>query len=108
MPFPCRDRSRIKASHPNDGDQEDTPTQLDELTLGGLLSVVLHGENLGQFFQNTFGHNRDLVRNQLEPVREIRNKVFHFRDEVSADELELLVGARKWLIRKVLTVGGKR
>jgi CBS domain-containing protein len=86
---------------------DDAPQVLEELTLGDLLGVVLQQDNFGQCFKVTFGRNRDLVRSQLEPVREVRNKVFHFRDDVSAEELNSLVAARKWLLRKVLTVGAQ-
>jgi hypothetical protein len=77
---------------------------LDELSLGELLGVILQGENFGQCFNRTFGHNRDLVRGQLEPVRDIRNKVVHFRGDVTPDQLATLVATRRWLLRKVLTV----
>jgi CBS domain-containing protein len=80
------------------------PSSLEELTLGELLSVVTQENNFGQWFRHTFGKNRDLVRSQLEPTREIRNKVFHFRDEVTADELNALVAARRWLLRKIQIV----
>ena len=44
------------------------------------------------------------MNSTLAPAREIRNKVFHFRDDVTADELDSLVGARRWLLRKVFIV----
>jgi hypothetical protein len=34
-------------------------------------------------------------------VLEIRNKVFHFRGEVSVEELEALAAAHKWLLRRI-------
>lgn len=81
-------------------------TRFDDLTLGELLSVLLNGRNFGTFFHLSFGVNRDLVRTTLEPVRETRNKVFHFRGEVTSDELEALVGVATWLRRKILIRGG--
>jgi CBS domain-containing protein len=102
-PAPEELAARIALGFSSDRRQE-LPAGLDELTLGELLGVILQGENFGQCFNRTFGHNRDLVRGQLEPVRDIRNKVVHFRDDVSADELSTLVATRKWLLRKVLTV----
>jgi CBS domain-containing protein len=85
----------------------DGSARLEDLTMSGLLSVLLNGPNFGQCFSLTFGTNRDLVKSQLEPTREIRNKVFHFRDDVTAEELNTLIAARKWLLRKVQIVQAK-
>jgi CBS domain-containing protein len=82
--------------------------RLEDLSLGELLSVLLHGPSFGRFFRLRFGPNRDLVRATMEPVREIRNKVFHFRDEVSAEELQNLTDVATWLRRKILIRGGER
>ncbi len=82
--------------------------RLEDLTLGELLSVLLHGPSFGAFFRLRFGANRDLVRATLEPVRAIRNKVFHFRDDVTAEELRNLTDVATWLRRKILIRGGER
>ncbi len=90
----------IAAALPNDGGKEG-PTRLEELTFGELLSVLTQGEQFGRVFRRTFGGQRPLILSLLEPVREVRNKVFHFRDEVTVEELEAVVRARLWLQRKV-------
>jgi hypothetical protein len=82
--------------------------RLEDLTLGELLLVLLHGPSFGTFFRLRFGSNRDLVRATLEPVRAIRNKVFHFRDDASAEELQTLADVATWLRRKILIRGGER
>ncbi|MET8310702.1 CBS domain-containing protein [Micromonospora sp. NPDC005173] len=82
--------------------------RLEDLTLAQLFTVLLHGSSFGRFFRTRFGNNRNLVRTTLEPVREIRNKVFHFRDELSAEDLQCLLNAASWLRRKVLIRGGAR
>jgi CBS domain-containing protein len=82
--------------------------RLEDLTLGELLLVLLHGPSFGRFFSLHFGANRYLVRNTLEPVCEIRNKVFHFREDVSSEELQNLVEVAAWLRRKFLSRGGQR
>lgn len=93
---------RIAAAMSSDDDTH--PTTLQELTMGELMSVLFNSDNYYQCFRQTFGGNRDLVFSLLEPTREIRNKVFHFRDDVTVEELDVLVSARRWLLRKVLTV----
>jgi CBS domain-containing protein len=76
-------------------------TRLEDLTLGDLLNVLTNGENYGRTFNRSFGGQRTLAQAQLVPVRDIRNKILHFRDDVSLDELNQLVEARVWLARKV-------
>lgn len=83
-------------------------SRLEDLTMGELLSVLLNGANFGQYFRLRFGGNRDIVRVTLEPVREIRNKVFHFREEISAEEFDTLVAVLGWIRRRVMIRGGGR
>jgi CBS domain-containing protein len=82
--------------------------RLEDLRLSELLSVLLQPESFGKFFQVGFGASRELVRATLTPVVEIRNKEFHFRDEVSGDEVQALVNVATWLRRKVMIRDGGR
>jgi CBS domain-containing protein len=75
-----------------------------ELTLGDMITTLTNGENFGQCFQRTFGSNRTLVLSQLEPVRDIRNQVLHFRDPASVDQVEVLIGVAAWLRRRILVL----
>jgi CBS domain-containing protein len=84
------------------------PRTIDELSLGDLIAVLTNGENFGQRFSSTFGQNRLLVLTCLEAVRDIRNQVFHFRDDVSIEQLESLTSARAWLARKVRIARSRR
>ncbi len=77
------------------------PARLEDLTLGELLGVLLQGENYGTVFRSVFGRSQSITASNLEPVRDVRNKVFHFRDEVSTEELDILVAARQYLRRRV-------
>jgi len=83
--------------------ESDGTLSLEELTLGELLGVLLHSESYGRTFSASFGRNKGLVASMLEPVREVRNKVFHFRSDVSGEELDILVAARQYLRRRVET-----
>ncbi|XVV00781.1 CBS domain-containing protein [Actinosynnema sp. CA-248983] len=89
-------------------DDNRTVQRLEELTLSDLLSVLLHGPSYGNYFRLSFGRNRELVSSTLSPVREIRNKVFHFRDEASEAELQCLVEVTTWLRRKIMIRDGAR
>lgn len=103
----CTDEQLAKvvaACLPSDPDR--TVVRVEDLTLTELLSVLLHGRSFGEYFRLSFGQNRDLVRTTLSPVREIRNKVFHFRDSVSEEELQCLIDVTVWLRRKTMIRGG--
>ena len=76
--------SLISAGLPSDSGRDGL--NLEDLTLSELLSVLLRAESFGRFFQVSFGASRELMRATLTPVVEIRNKEFHFRDEVSREE----------------------
>ncbi|WP_186315485.1 CBS domain-containing protein [Catellatospora sichuanensis] len=77
---------------------------LEDLTFSELISLISHRERFGRVFNRTFGGSRELVVSLLEPVREVRNKVFHFRGEVTAEESELMMSASAWLKRRVRMV----
>lgn len=77
------------------------PNGLEDLTLGELLAVLLQPENYGTLFRPIFGKSQSITASNLEPVRDVRNKVFHFRDEVTTEELDILVAARQYLRRAV-------
>jgi hypothetical protein len=96
----------ISAGLPSESDR--SGLSLEGLTLGELLSVLLQPESFGRFFRSGFGANRELVRATLTPVIDIRNKEFHFRDEVSGDEMRILVSVATWLRRKVMIRDGGR
>ncbi|WP_329484256.1 CBS domain-containing protein [Kribbella sp. NBC_01484] len=75
---------------------------LEDLTLHELHSVLLHKASYGRYFRTTFGRSRELVQSTLEPVREIRNKVVHFRGFVSDEEIGTLLRAAALLRRRLL------
>jgi len=77
------------------------PGRLDDLTYSELLGVLMNREHFGKTFSLTFGRQRDLVLSKLEPVRDIRNRFFHFRDELSSEDELVVMETREWLRRKV-------
>jgi CBS domain-containing protein len=83
-----------------------TTVALQEFTLGEIIGVILNPRNFGTVFSGCFGRNRELVASTLEPVRGIRNKVFHFRGDVTPEELEVLADIGRWLRRKVMVHTG--
>jgi hypothetical protein len=81
-------------------EQRSCPERLEDLTYNELYSVLEHGENLGRVFSRTFGKHKELFAPFLVPVGEIRNKTFHFRDEVSIEDMQSLAKAKGWLVLK--------
>lgn len=75
--------------------------RLEDLTFGELIGIINGPDRFGRIFSRTFGRSRELVYSLLEPVREVRNKVFHFRDVVTPEEFDLVMNARAWLQRRV-------
>ncbi|MEV0714042.1 CBS domain-containing protein [Asanoa sp. NPDC050611] len=108
-------RHLVRSACPDDGQLQrylaavsatGTPAaSLDELTYGELVSLINHRERFGRVFARTFGLSREIAFSTLDPVREVRNKVFHFRGEVTAADMDAVVTARLWLRRKVRMVG---
>ncbi|MFE9205666.1 hypothetical protein [Micromonospora sp. NPDC007230] len=96
-------RALVAAARPTDANGNPAE-RLEDLTFGELISVINSPERFGRVFSRTFGSSRELVFSMLEPVRDVRNKVFHFRDAVTPDEVDLVMNARVWLQRRVRMV----
>ena len=74
------------------------PQRLEEMTFDEYIGLLRDGRNW-QYFQPVFGGTRDRVRGKLEPIRDLRNDVFHFRRELSAEDHQQLSACRDWLFR---------
>ncbi len=73
----------------------------DDLTFGGLLHLLRHEDAYGRYFASAFGSNPALTLGQLQPLKEFRNRTFHFSDELTKEEYDGLVATRRWLQRKL-------
>lgn len=80
------------------------PAKLTEMSFDDYRSLVTskHG---WPYFEGFLGKNKDLVAAKLDSVRQTRNKVFHFRGDISVLEHQTLAAVREWLFR---ASGGKR
>jgi hypothetical protein len=94
-------------SRKREDDKRPLPTNLRDMTFEEYRSLINCKENW-HVFQGVLGHNRELVASKLERAREIRNKVFHFREDISIIEHETLSGVRQWLFDKVTHLKGDR
>lgn len=79
---------------------EPVPLVLYELELDDYRAIITTRANW-HFFDGVLGHNRDFVDTRLKRVRDIRNRVFHFRGDVSVEDQEFLVEERGWLLERI-------
>ncbi len=75
------------------------PQHLEDMTFNDYIMLIIHGENW-EYFQPIFRGTRERLRARLEPIRELRNEIFHFRREISNQEIQDLLECREWLLTK--------
>lgn len=86
---------------------KEIPERLEDMTFDEYLSLLRDGRNWSHF-EATFGGTRERTRGKLEPIRDLRNDVFHFRRELSIDDHQRLATCRDWLLRCVRKVQAQR
>ena len=74
------------------------PVRLEEMTFDEYVALLRDGRNW-PYFEETFGGTRERTRAKLEPVRDLRNDVFHFRGELAVEDHQRLTTCREWLLR---------
>ena len=79
------------------------PYELEEMTFNDYVSLVGHGQSW-DFFKSIFRGTRNRTSTKLKEVRDLRNAVFHFKREITAEEYERLADLRDWMLRKAMTV----
>jgi CBS domain-containing protein len=85
----------------------DLPERLEDMTFGEYVALLGCRRNWGHF-EAAFGGTRERTQGRLEPVRALRNDVFHFRRELSVEDHERLTTCRAWLLRCVRKVQAQR
>lgn len=83
------------------------PERLEDMTFDDYVGLLRDGRNWDRF-KPVFGGTRERTRARLEPVRNLRNDVFHFKRELSARDHQSLTTCRDWLLRCIRTVDAKR
>jgi hypothetical protein len=74
------------------------PERLEDMTMDDYIALLRDGRNY-EHFKPVFGGTRDRTRGKLEPIRKLRNDVFHFRRDITMDDQEQLSICRNWLLR---------
>jgi predicted transcriptional regulator len=86
---------------------EDLPEVLEELTFDDYIALIRDGRNW-EHFQTVLGGTRERARTKLEPVRDLRNDIFHFKRELAVQDHERLAACRDWLLRCIRKLEARR
>ncbi len=70
----------------------------DELSLSHYIDLFT-GKSRWDSYKNAFKLDRDAIFRLLDDIRKIRNKLMHFRDEISVNERKQLRFCKQWLER---------
>jgi predicted transcriptional regulator len=83
------------------------PELLEDMSFDDFIALLRDGRNWSHF-ERVFGGTRERTAAKLEPIRDLRNSVFHFRRELSAEERQQLADCRNWLLLRVRNEEAKR
>jgi len=72
--------------------------KITDLSLNDYIEIFFHQERWHQY-ATTFHLQPKQIRNLLQNVRDIRNTLAHFKDEITADQREQLHFCARWLAR---------
>jgi CBS domain-containing protein len=75
------------------------PTQLSQMEFNDYIQLVGHGDSW-KHFEPVFGGMRETARAKLEEIRDLRNDVFHFKRQLTSEDLETLSQDRDWVLMK--------
>lgn len=81
------------------------PLVVEEMSFDDYRSIITNKDNW-PLFEGTMGKNRLLIAGKLERIRDLRNTVFHFKEELSVLDYQTLVAERDWLLTKARRASG--
>lgn len=85
----------------------DLPTRLEDMSFNDYVQIIGDGR-AWDHFKSVMGGNRPRTRAKLEQLRDLRNIVFHFRHELTAEEYENLASGRDWMLMRARAAEGRR
>jgi CBS domain-containing protein len=75
------------------------PAGVHDMSFDDYRTLITSRENW-PLFDGVLGRNRERVATRLETVRELRNRVFHFRNDISVLDHSTLATTRDWLLER--------
>lgn len=82
------------------GSEDKVPTSVEQMTFDNYNSLICYGE-IWPKFKPVFGGTRTWVYGKLRQIGDIRNDLFHFRRELTEQDLQTLTTRRNWLLTKI-------
>jgi len=83
------------------------PDCLEEMCFGDYISILRFKEFWNKF-KEAFGGVYSVVQTKLGRLPDLRNDVFHFRRELSAEEYDTLRDVRDWLLKRIRKLEASR
>lgn len=93
----CIDKSLKKYY---EGNNQQIPECLDELTLNDCVMILRYGDTW-DYFMSAFGKPRKLVYTRIDQLPQLRNDVFHFKRDITVNEYDYLKDTRNWLLKRI-------
>ncbi len=76
------------------------PSCLEDMTLNDYVMLLRYKGNWEKF-KPAFGGTTNTVYAKLEPLPSLRNNVFHFKRDLTAEEYDILRDCRDWLLTRI-------
>lgn len=83
------------------------PTCLEEMSFNDYVMLLRYQETWEKFKQ-AFGGTANTVYAKLEPLPNLRNDVFHFKRDLTAEEYDILRDRQDWLLTRIRKIEASR
>lgn len=83
------------------------PSELEHMTFNDYVQIIGDGRNWSHF-EPIFKGDRVRTRAKLVQIRDLRNDVFHFRRELTAEDYEMLSALRDWMLLKATAAEARK
>lgn len=87
--------------------KRNVPERLEDLTFNDYV-MILKYKGTWDMFRSAFGGTSNTVYAKLEPLASLRNDIFHFRRDITAEEYDVLRDCRDWLLTRIRKVEASR
>lgn len=87
--------------------KKNPPEKIEDLTFFNYIQIVLN-ENYWERFDNLFSDDKEIVEYRLRQIKDLRNKVFHFKGDLTIEDYEDLINSRDWFFIKAKKLKANR
>ena len=79
--------------------KKNPPEKIEDLTFFNYIQIVF-SERYWKRFDKLFADDKDIVEFRLRQIKDLRNRVFHFKGDLTIEEYEDLISNRDWFFIK--------